>query len=1487
EFSETSKENLRVSVTLKERSREPIGCLGKDSRGAQRPSAVTWCETPKAHKRDASVRHRLVMCKPTADDKTDQARSPSTRRTEASIRVQSEHWLSASFDSLDTVTGALASSTLRLEQDLPLSSRKRRILFTQVRTSTLEDANSCLPHLRKTLKSPIRDVTKKLYDSFSVLWTPSSTQTPKCFRSVCEDSGFSSLTLDKSQDSSVDHDGSFQELLLSAPRGNCETPNLAETKRRSRLQRQHRLSTLKEGGSQSEEDPTDRKHNLDQCHGRSKDEVFTNRETPRTVLSVKCGNGMSSAKQDYATPLRATTATSANMTPFSIAPANPDVTPLSMTPVDLSLTPALQLVHAMCQQKAQMFVGQSPSLKEQLKSTVALTATPVVFRTTMPLAGLIGRKMGLGKVDILTELKKRNLRHILAVILGHLSSESIYRCGQVCKSWNEIIQQDKQASCKRRKHLSEVAAALELGGAVHVPDAETRLALLKRSALKTVQAQSRTSSFCTPQSGNSTLTPLQHSALHSGSSSKREKFLEENILASDDLLVHFFNDFLSLPCFPEALLYNQQTGQFEVVSGAAESVSRRIRSALHCSKSQLLSGDPTVLAKPPQLENHYTVCCLDREQGIQWIMKERLPFFLHSDCYNEYRYRAKLSKLLFQWDPNLCIQRRKGGSGRTTLSAPQLRISSKFGKENKNALKVLTHSHSQEIISAKQEGAQTEEHILDICCHGTCCHGSRPGLDEFKEFLRGTAGEKLLNLWMDIERLKATQNRERKNRLLVLMRSRYLLSSSRSSLNVELLSRLGLSTSPCWTEEKLHSVQPLLTESLLCYWTPRFWTSQCVQEDCDDSPHLGLSTDWCVRPLSGIQTHHGSVTLPPLRPHTCLPESPHTVHTELYCSRGHLLGSRRLEKMLQALCVDSCAGLYFTHFCEQSGNQLWVNAVNFWTDLQHYHELFYQDGLDPYRVQREAQLLYSTYLFSSARRSVGVDEEIRREVYDRLMPAFEELFDKVEEHTLNILLEPWTLLVGRDKESFQEVCVQEEVRCVDSQEYRELQSLYEESERRLKQVEQCGSMLFPSPITPSTPFSKGPRVPESWSRVSPNYQGYRLGSLLRHRHEIGHFMSFLQNRDASIHLMCWLDLEQYRRTSQKDKAVRQERSSHIANKYLNTKYFFGSDSPATTEQQNDILRLAGGLERLKLECLSNPVVVEIQDVVRSHIEKNWLPLFLSTAEFTERQKHKPKPQAADRLSQHVYHRRRARREAWKAEGLWMSSSKEILLLRRILLNPVTCTQFQHFLSLKGDFLENDILFWLEVQRYKDLCHSHSDEATIQQKISTIINCFIHSSMPPALQIDIPPEQAQHILEKRHELGPYIFREAQVVRKRLKHRARVRRQRRKEEEEEEEDERRRAQEDPERPESSFREEEETDEEDEDEEEEGRSEKKESRTQSRVLLTPTQPTPPTAASSQRAVNTANSSPHGAPPERRVNSVTDITVSEITRYMFCING
>lgn len=51
---------------------------------------------------------------------------------------------------------------------------------------------------------------------------------------------------------------------------------------------------------------------------------------------------------------------------------------------------------------------------------------------------------------------------------------------------------------------------------------------------------------------------------------------------------------------------------------------------------------------------------------------------------------------------------------------------------------------------------------------------------------------------------------------------------------------------------------------------------------------------------------------------------------------------------------------------------------------------------------------------------------------------------------------------------------------------------------------------------------------------------------------------------------------------------------------------------------------------------------------------------------------------------------------------WISSSCEIIAFRKALLNPVIARQFQRFVALKGDLLENGVLFWQEVQKFKVL-----------------------------------------------------------------------------------------------------------------------------------------------------------------------------------------
>ncbi|KAJ8386307.1 hypothetical protein AAFF_G00175030 [Aldrovandia affinis] len=499
------------------------------------------CETPKTYKKDSSLRRRLLVSRAATDGKMGNTKASDSWLCSSSDDPRLKDHFGGNFDSPDSrLFEALATSTLKNE--VSLFCRKRRLLFSQVITSTLEDektkpthpsaseaevtkllasqgdlseriisfphhlAPECLetprqskftPSAKENFQTPVRDLAMNLSTDLGILSTPSLSPISKLDTSASEDSGFSSLGLDKSRDSTVDHDGSFQELLQqSATRGN-ETLRVTEARRRSRLERQRRLSTLKEGGSQSEEDRR-----------------LANSSCSHVEVQLGQQKGLTTEEDDEL---------------FL------EKTPLGTTTVkleDLSLTPALQMVYAMCQRNARRLPEQT-SLEELLRSSEGSHA----FKTTLPLAGLIGRNMGLERLDILSELKGRNLRHVLAMIFNLLSPEDIYRFGQVSDIWDEIILQDKATNRRRRSYLKDLKKAQELGGAAHVSDAETRLNLQCRSALRSVQAQSKTPSTRTPTLGNGTFTPVQHKA---HSASKLDRYLQ--------VAKTLFNDECLKPC---------------------------------------------------------------------------------------------------------------------------------------------------------------------------------------------------------------------------------------------------------------------------------------------------------------------------------------------------------------------------------------------------------------------------------------------------------------------------------------------------------------------------------------------------------------------------------------------------------------------------------------------------------------------------------------------------------------------------------------------------------------------------------------------------------------------------------------------------------------------------------------------------------------------------------------------------------------------------
>ncbi|XP_039383755.1 regulator of G-protein signaling 22 isoform X6 [Mauremys reevesii] len=466
-----------------------------------------------------------------------------------------------------------------------------------------------------------------------------------------------------------------------------------------------------------------------------------------------------------------------------------------------------------------------------------------------------------------------------------------------------------------------------------------------------------------------------------------------------------------------------------------------------------------------------------------------------------------------------------------------------------------------------------------------------------------------------------------------------------------------------------------------------------------------------------------------------------------------VLGSSKMECMLQSLYVENRAGYFFTRFCEKSGNELWKNSAYFWFDLQAYHQLFYQETLQPFKLCKQAQFLYATYIAPSASMDIGLQQDKKNEIYQKTEPPYEDLFDPAEEYILTLLLVPWMKMVEVDKSIYGKVELVEESRQLDSVYFRKLQALHQES------VSKKDESIVPE-VSP-LPQPDVLREAQLLSEVPEEYRGWSLHDLIRNGLELEQFRLFLEEHSAVMDLMCWIDIEQFRRMLHKEKEKREEKSKDIKNKYLNKKYFFGPNSPATKEQQDQLMQSGGGWGHILHDRLSSAVLLEIQKYVQMRLEKKWLPLFLAKEQSGARRK--TKPQIRDIAEDLLIQRNEKKIGSWKhVDNKWVSSSREIIMFRKALLNPVTALQFQRFVSLKGDLLENGVLFWQEVQKYKDLCHSHCDDATIQNKITAIINCFINSTIPPALQIDIPQEQAQKIIEHRRELGPYVFREAQMT-----------------------------------------------------------------------------------------------------------------------------
>ncbi|XP_078317131.1 regulator of G-protein signaling 22-like isoform X8 [Crassostrea virginica] len=759
--------------------------------------------------------------------------------------------------------------------------------------------------------------------------------------------------------------------------------------------------------------------------------------------------------------------------------------------------------------------------------------------------------------------------------------------------------------------------------------------------------------------------------------------------------------------------------------------------------------------------------------------------------------------------------------------------------------------------------------------HKTYSLNNRKGIEQFKVFLEGTAGEKNWRLWIDIDRL-VWMNKQDKidphlkhiqmQQFLSHMREQYHKQGAPYELSFEQKQELGLIEPSSWSLEKLDKIQNKIAEPLVLYWAPRFLLKQAQYKRPEEN-YLYQNLKQVKAQEGGVNPSPHTATLLPLRPKSCMPRIQQSVslqppsvrppnvldtsppvgmrrvyapsalrpHSSNYRTRqeerrkkmlssqfsvdkspkpriksapsrtssggsvrpssarpssstktpvdseipesevrsrpssagsGHesvtssiistFPGGKRMDSLLKALYHERQAGGFFQKYIERSGNKMWVNCLNFWTDVQEYHLLFYAEVIDPYIVQKKAKVIYSRYIVVGGDRNIGCSHEVRCQIYRALQPPFEDLFDEAEEYSLSVLFVAWTQMINVDMKTYGKV------ELIEVKKHLETRSKYVLNLQRKGLIKQ-------RVLTPEDPMEgyEDPVYDETLlEKIPEEFRDFTLEKLVHNRIEVENFKLFLAENYASMDLLCWMDIEHFRRMPQNDEKKRDEKAKEIKNKYLNKKYFFGPNSPAGKEGQDKVMAAGGGYGKLLEDRPPNPVILEAQKYVRDRLEKKWLPLFLATPEFAERQK--PKAGMDDVVDDVLVQKKKKSQSVMKLlDTKWQSSAKDVILFRKCLLNPVTALQFRRYVSVKDiankeDKLENDVLFWLEVQRFKDLYHVHCDDQVILAKVNSIIGCFIESTIPPTLQIDIPADLAEKIADRKFERSPYIFREAQLI-----------------------------------------------------------------------------------------------------------------------------
>ncbi|XP_071958760.1 uncharacterized protein, partial [Antedon mediterranea] len=270
-----------------------------------------------------------------------------------------------------------------------------------------------------------------------------------------------------------------------------------------------------------------------------------------------------------------------------------------------------------------------------------------------------------------------------------------------------------------------------------------------------------------------------------------------------------------------------------------------------------------------------------------------------------------------------------------------------------------------------------------------------------------------------------------------------------------------------------------------------------------------------------------------------------------------------------------------------------------------------------------------------------------------------------------------------------------------------------------------------------------------------------FSEILRDSSQLEFFKRFLAREKSDLPILFWQSVENMKNVC-KDAKSRQSKTNQIVRKYFNKSTGYGSALQCSAEIIEDIPYL---------DKVTPQMIMSAQVCVAKSIEDNWFELYRDSF---------PEEEAETTGTESLLTIRMA--PGQKSKALWGMFISNVASVRRGLMNPVLLNLFEKFVQKEVhkelekqkqtgvqskrmicnkvvivDRIQNDLRFWAEVERYKQLTdnaaraasqgtYTIDDEEFVQLKARAIISCYIDSHVLPKLQINISQELADQILD---------------------------------------------------------------------------------------------------------------------------------------------